>query len=242
MLQLQSNDAGEYLRLSRFQKDGESKKFSIRFPGGENRECWSMLAEVMETFLHKKPTNSVVSVQDVTSFPELQSSSKEAPRWGLVKISRKTPWSKIACIIKRKIKTFRYTELHEINMLSAIFDMDDNDWNRLWKPLIWTQNNIIIKVCKWFGCEDKDIGVIFNTKKEASQAKNNDREGKFAALTVIPVENYYKQVHWFKIKGFPSKLWNSKAMTKIGKETGDIHKISFFVKLFSGSDERTERC
>lgn len=86
--------------------------------------------------------------------------------WGLVKISHKTSWSKIAGIIKRKIKTFRFIELQEINMLSAIFSIEDDEWKRLWKPLIWTQNNIIIKICKWFGCEDKETGVILNTKKE----------------------------------------------------------------------------
>lgn len=80
LMHLQSNDAGEYLRLSRFRKDGESKKFSICFPGGENREDWSMLAEVMETFLHRKPSNPVATLQDVTSFPQL--SNKEERKWG----------------------------------------------------------------------------------------------------------------------------------------------------------------
>lgn len=110
-----------------------------------------MLTEVLETFNSKRISNgSVGSLQSEERYPSLQPNSRQNGRWGLVKVSHVTPWKKLAGKIKRKIQSKRYLNFEEVNILTAKFAIEEEEWKKLWKPIIWETNGLIIKICRCF--------------------------------------------------------------------------------------------
>lgn len=112
-MKVQSNSSGEYIRISTFREGDEKNAYSICIPGGDNRSCWSILAEVLDLYMEKHGKKEVVQViPGGIYFPlVLSSKSPRLRRMGMVKVSKRTSWNFIDRLIKQRLGIQRYLEM-----------------------------------------------------------------------------------------------------------------------------------
>lgn len=55
-------------------------------------------------------------------------------------------WGRIATLVKRRFGWDRFLRMDEANKLTELVRLEDFEWRRLWKPIIWEEDGVIIKV------------------------------------------------------------------------------------------------
>lgn len=101
LAQVQNNNEGMYLRVSRFRNNAEDKPYSLCFPCGESYHCWYVLSQVLQHFVSPSLTgsrNSIGSLRSVAEYPNL--TKKELK--GVLKVSKNIGWGRISTLVKRR--------------------------------------------------------------------------------------------------------------------------------------------
>lgn len=105
--------------------------------------------------------------------------------------------------------------MNEVNKLTALVHLNSLEWNKIWRPVIWEEDKVIIKVYKWQG--EALAGSKYKQNSEDGARAKSIQMVKTKENQLFSIESIHGPVKWFKIRGPPLRL-----SLKSFKSTGNL--------------------